>query len=366
MTELPLAAAPARIRPAPGKGVTSVAHVPEAWYVACLSRDLGRKQVIARTVLGLPVVLFRTQGGAVGAFLDRCPHRNVPLSLGEVVGDSLRCVYHGWRFDPSGECREVPCLVGEPGGPARRADAFPVREQDGWIWVYATPGAEPETEPYALPTRGDRRYTTVLDVVEAEGSLHAVAENALDVPHTAFLHKGLFRGVSEPNDISVVVRDWGDRVEAEYIGEPAPKGLAGRILAPGSDGTVQHYDRFFLPCLAQVEYKLGDTSHFVVTSAMTPLEDHKTRLFAAISFRLPLPGLLVRLVLTPIARRIFAQDAVILAQQSKNLRAFGGEQFASTDVDALGQQIRRLLKSAERGAVERHDEPREKRFQMRV
>lgn len=346
--------------------MTSVAKVTDAWYVACLSKELGRVGVLARTVLGLPLVLFRTQAGKVGAFLDRCPHRNVPLSGGSVEGESLRCQYHGWRFDTGGDCVEVPCLVGEPGGPARCAESFPVREQDGWIWVYPSAGSTPATEPYALPTRGDARYTTVLDVVEADGSLHAVAENALDVPHTAFLHRGLFRGVSEPNQIQVVVRDWGDRVEAEYIGEPRPAGLAGRILAPGSDAIVQHFDRFFLPCLAQVEYKLGDTSHFVVTSAMTPLSDHKTRLFAAISFRVPLPSLLVKLVLTPIARRIFAQDAVILARQAENLRRFGGEQFASTDVDALGQQIRRLLKSAERGQIERYDEPREKRFEMRV
>lgn len=366
MSEQPLL--PTRLGPPPGKGVTSVARVAEAWYVACLSSELRAGRAIARALLGQPLVLFRTASGVPGAFLDRCPHRNVPLSLGEVQGEALVCRYHGWRFDPAGTCLEIPCLLGEAAAPARAATAFAVREQDGWVWVYATPGVEPSSEPYALPTRGDRRYTTVLEVEHAAGSLHAVAENALDVPHTAFLHKGLFRGAGEPNQIEVVVRDFGDSVEAEYIGEPPPAGLAARILAPGSKGDlkVEHFDRFFLPCVAQVEYRLGEGSHFVVTTALTPLADFETRLFAAISFRVPLPGWLVSLVLRPVARRIFAQDALILARQTENLRRFGGEQYASSEVDALGQQIRRLLKSAERGEVTRLEPPQERRFEMRV
>jgi nitrite reductase/ring-hydroxylating ferredoxin subunit len=357
---------PARLHAPLTKGVTSVAHVPEAWYVACMSSELKKAKVLARTILGIPCVVFRTRDGAVGALLDRCPHRNVPLSMGEVVQDSLRCPYHGWRFAPDGACLEVPCLDGAAESQGRRADAFPVTEQDGFVWIYAVPGAEPTTRPYTIPCANDRSYTTVRQVVEAEASLHAVAENALDVPHTAFLHKGLFRGGrKEPVRIEVVVRNWGDRVEAQYIGEPRPPGLAGKIVAPGKDTKVEHYDRFFLPCVAQVEYRMGN-SHFIVTSCMTPLEDFRTRLFATISFKVPLPGFLVALILAPVAKMIFHQDAVLLARQTANLRLFGGEQYTSTDVDALGQHILQLLKQAERGTATPTDEPQEKRFDMLV
>ncbi|MGE0709268.1 MAG: Rieske 2Fe-2S domain-containing protein [Planctomycetota bacterium] len=350
------------------KGVTSVARVAEAWYVACLARELRAGKPLARVVLGVPLVLFRGPEGEAGALLDRCPHRNVPLSLGAVVEGSLQCPYHGWRFDRAGSCLEVPCLVGEPGGRGRRADSFPVREQDGLVWVWPVAGAEPQVEPYRIPCVDDPRYTTVRQVVEAEASLHAVAENALDVPHTAYLHRGLFRGGRAPNRIEVCVRNWGDRVEAEYIGEPRPSGLAGRILAPGASEAVQHYDRFILPCVAQVEYRMGNASHFLVTSCMTPLADFRTRLFATISFQvpLPLPGWLVSLILSPVAKWIFHQDAVVLARQTENVRRFGGEQYTSTDVDALGQHILQLLKKAERGQAEPLEEPQLKRFEMLV
>jgi hypothetical protein len=112
---------------------------------------------------------------------------------------------------------------------------------------------------------------------------------------------------------------------------------------------VTHFDRFLLPSIAQVEYRLGDASHVVVTTAMTPVDELRTRLFSAATFRLPVPGWLVRPVLAPIAARILRQDAWILGLQTDNVERFGGERFASTDADVLGPQIARLLRAAERG-----------------
>ena len=74
-----------------------------------------------------------------------------------------------------------------------------------------------------------------------------------------------------------------------------------------------------------------------------------TDLHAAVTFRLRLPPALVKAVVTPVANRIFAQDRAILRAQADNVRRFGGEQFASTELDVLGQHILRLLRRAERG-----------------
>ena len=74
-----------------------MARVSRAWYIACRAGDLGRRP-IRRTILGMPIVLFRGAGGSPGALLDRCPHRNVPLSMGSVEQGLLQCGYHGWRF----------------------------------------------------------------------------------------------------------------------------------------------------------------------------------------------------------------------------------------------------------------------------
>ena len=335
------------------EGRSSVVHLPRFWYVACMSSQLKGSRPLGRTVLGTPMALVRDGAGRVGAVLDRCPHRNVPLSIGKVAGGLLQCAYHGWRFDTSGTCREVPGLCGEPAERrARAVAAFPARERDGFVWVWPDSGSEPADEPFTFPAAGDPAYSTVRRTFTVDAGLHAALENTLDVPHTAFLHGGLFRGGREPVEVEVVVRSGPDRVEAEYIGEPRPPGVAGRLLAPGG-GVVTHFDRFILPSIAQVEYRLptgdGPENHLLVTSAYTPVSDTETRLHAAVTFHLRVPHGLIRVALPPIASMIFAQDARILRHQAANIARFGAEQYASTELDVLGQHILRLLRRAERG-----------------
>lgn len=335
-----------------------------AWYVACLSSELGRKRPLARTVDGARLALFRDGGGRPVALLDRCPHRNVPLSCGRVRAGLLECCYHGWRFDPVGACRMVPGLVdGEPDRGALRASSFPAEEHDGFVWVApeaAAPGpgsGAAEAGPFRFPHVDDPTYATVRRHVTLPAGLHACLENALDVPHTAFLHGGLFRGGRAPVEIEVVVRHTAAGVEAEYLGEPRPEGLIGRILAP-EGGVLTHVDRFLLPSIAQIEYRLG-VNHLVDTVAFTPVSEHQTELYAAITFHLRLPHAPVRAAVTPVVNRILAQDAQVLRRQTENVQAFGGEHFASTELDVLSRHIRRLLRG---GDVE----PGERRIRMRV
>lgn len=339
--------------PPPTKANSSVVAIRDDWYVVAIAEELKDKPLPV-VLLGTPIVVFRS-GAGIGALLDRCPHRNVPLSLGRVRGTRLECGYHGWQFDNAGQCQHIPGLCGgaETNKAARNAPAFAAREADGFIWVYGTPNVEPVRDPFAFPHLGDARYSTIRHVVELEGTMHAAAENALDVPHTAFLHRGLFRSEASRKRIGVEVRRYGDRVEAEYLGEPRPEGVIGRVLAPGG-GVVKHHDRFILPCIAQVEYEIGGSSHVVATTALTPVRDHFTRMFAAVSFKLPFVpnaklGEIAGRALKPLALRIVGQDSVVLRAQTRSVKRFGGEQFASTELDVLGPHILRLLRQAERG-----------------
>lgn len=346
------------------RGHVSVARVLRGWYVAARSEELSDKPLPV-TVWDVPMVLFRGAGGQPTALLDRCPHRNVPLSMGRVVDAQLECGYHGWRFGADGGCRFVPSRVADDAdGRARKVPWFPTREQDGFVWVYPTPEAAPEEEPYRFSLVGAPGYDHSYSMVTAESTLHAAMENALDVPHTAFLHKGLFRSESRGVTITAVVRRGKDRVEAQYLGETRPPGLVARLLSP-SGGEVTHFDRFILPGIAEVEYRLGDENHLLVATAMTPVSDFETRLYAVVSFRLRVPHALVLRALKPLAMQIFRQDAVMLKAQTEVVRRFGGEMFASTEIDVLGRHIWRLLKAAERGEVMK-DEVAEERVELVV
>jgi phenylpropionate dioxygenase-like ring-hydroxylating dioxygenase large terminal subunit len=328
-----------------------IVRLRDRWYAACRSARVGSKPV-AVTVFDTPIVLFRSVSGKVGALLDRCAHRNVPLSLGRVEGERLACRYHGWQYDGDGACRFVPALCGPQEARSRRVAAFPAVEQQGFVWIWPDAERPPVGEPFRLPYVDEPGYRTFRIDYRVEGTLHAVLENMLDVPHTAFLHRGLFRG-GKPNRITAVVRRSASGVEAEYVGEPRPSGLAARVLGigEGADDTVAHFDRFFLPSISQVEYRLGK-SHLIATSALTPESDFVTRFSTVISYRLPLPGPLLRLLFEPVARRILAQDAWIVREQTRAVQRFGEETYVSTAVDVLGSEIWRLLKRAARGEAE--------------
>src|SRR4051795_11057186 len=162
---------------AESNGTFSIARVARAWYVACASRELelGAKP-LARTILNTPLILFRRPDGKPAALLDRCAHRNAPLSLGRTVAGEIECAYHGWRYNDAGVCVKVPGLLGEADKTTRAVPRFQTREQDGFVWLYAEPDAQPCGAPYRLPPVVNG-YTEVRRTVEVESTLYAALEN---------------------------------------------------------------------------------------------------------------------------------------------------------------------------------------------
>jgi len=317
------------------------------WYVVSASRDVESKPK-PFLLNGLPLVTFRDSTGQSVALLDRCAHRNAPLSAGRVIDGNIRCHYHGWEFDGAGTCKAVPGLCGEPDHPGRRVPSFACRDSQGWLWVYSEANVTPGREPYVIPCADQPAYLTIRERLEMPGPLDAVAENALDVPHTAFVHAGLFRKNKDRKPIDVVIRSVDDGVEAQFIGEERPEGVAGRILAP-QGGEVLHWDRFILPCIAQVEYRLSDRSHIVATTALTPRTPTVTDMFATVAVKAPIPNAILRTVFRPVAMRILRQDMKILRRQTEQVARFGAEHFASTEIDVLGLRIKKLLREAASG-----------------
>lgn len=331
----------------------AVPRVLRAWYVICTSAELkaGAKP-LARSLYGTPIAVWRSVSGTPSAMLDRCPHRGVPLTFGTVCGEHLQCGYHGWTFDGAGRCQRVPTLIGESDKQGRQATVYPLREQQGFVWIWADTKTEPDCDPYTFPYADKPGYLTVRHQVRANGSVHAVAENALDVPHTAFLHGGLFRkDTANPNRIKCVLERTDAGVACEYIGEPRPEGLVAWLLAP-SGGIVTHFDRFHMPCITEVEYALGEDSHFVNAAALTPADDYDTILYAVAAIRTRIPSFLIKPVVLPFAMRIFAQDRVVLELQTASAQRFAGSRYASTEVDLIGPHILRLLNRAASGAAD--------------
>jgi phenylpropionate dioxygenase-like ring-hydroxylating dioxygenase large terminal subunit len=129
----------------------------ELWYMAALSASIDRGRMRRQMLLGEPVLLGRLRDGTVFALRDICPHRAAPLSAGKITpSNTVECPYHGWQFKPDGVCSLIPSIVeGQTGLDASRirVSSYPVREQDGLIWIYFPVSSQdaPKSEPPRVP-----------------------------------------------------------------------------------------------------------------------------------------------------------------------------------------------------------------------
>src|SRR5437764_13632923 len=101
------------------------------------SKDLLKDGQPKRTrLLGEDLVAFRDSEGRVGLVGQHCPHRGASLFFGRNEESGLRCVYHGWKFDHSGQCVDVPNEPAESVFKHKvRATAYPCRERAGVVWA---------------------------------------------------------------------------------------------------------------------------------------------------------------------------------------------------------------------------------------
>ena len=159
----------------------------DCWQVAAFAKEVGRS-ILARKFLGEPVILFRTGTGEVVAMEDCCPHRCLPLSMGQLVGDHVRCGYHGMEFDHSGQCVAVPGQDQIP--PKAKARTYPVVQKYNlvWIWMGEPALASEETVP-------DAHWLDDPEWVPSEGyhligaDYRLLNDNLLDLSHETFVHK---------------------------------------------------------------------------------------------------------------------------------------------------------------------------------
>jgi len=168
-------------------------------------------------LLGEPWVLYRVDGSIV-AFADRCPHRRTPLSIGACEAGVLRCAYHGWRFDSSGACIEIPALgAGATLPPAARlSPAAGVVEAHGMVFLAPE---DPIAPLGSIPEAEDPSFEAgELPTLVARASAGLLADNFLDVAHFPFVHAGTF-GAEEAAEVPqyAVARDgWSFTMSYEH------------------------------------------------------------------------------------------------------------------------------------------------------
>ena len=141
-------------------------------------------------LLGEELIAFRTTSGAVGLVQNSCPHRGASLFFGRNEEEGLRCVYHGWKFDVTGACVDMPSEPAESNFKNKvHATAYATRERGGIIWAYMGPREEPPPLPDIeanMLAEGPNQVSVLFRNCNWMQGL----EGEMDTVHAAFLHYG--------------------------------------------------------------------------------------------------------------------------------------------------------------------------------
>lgn len=338
--------------PPGSNGVGAFQRYPrDCWYVAAggvevADRPLGRK------LHGEHVVLYRKADGKPVALSDHCPHRGFRLSESKVIGDSIKCGYHGMVFNELGQCTKMsgPGIVPQ----IMRVKAYPLVERRLYIWIWlgdpekANPSLIPVT-PYEGNDQFDHRFYFPLPF---SGNVQLAQDNLLDSTHVSHLHAGLldnedrteFAAMArevpsvEGNSIKRVIT-MENFVANESIQQlwhvPVGKPLT-RVI------TVTSH----LPCAVNIQNEFFDptegnrvVSQRVTAIGLTPADRNHAYHFTAVSssFRQSDEDVQAQL-------RVLKQDVFAIEQIQKYFEEDGGQAVEITvPSDKLGIISRRLI-----------------------
>lgn len=195
---------------------------PNHWYVVARSTEV-REQPLGITLWHQPIVLYRDDCGIIHALEDRCPHRQVKLSHGRMIGDRLECAYHGWRFGENGECVAVPYLAANQKLPSCKIRSYPVQEKDGFIWLFPGDAQMLHTDnpqklhttslqPMGIPEWDHLNYIATVSQIDCAAHYSYLIENLMDMYH-GHLHQD-YQAWADPV-LQDIYEDEG-RVDAHY------------------------------------------------------------------------------------------------------------------------------------------------------
>jgi phthalate 4,5-dioxygenase len=243
-----------------------------------LSSELPRadSDPVRIMLLGEQLIAFRDTSGRVGLIQNLCPHRGASLFFGRNEENGLRCVYHGWKFDTTGQCVDMPNEPSESNFKQRiKANAYLCEERGGIVWTYLgsreVPPPLPDFEANQLPEE-----ERVLSATSRDCNWLQALEGDIDTSHLAFLHQGATKPENtKPGTFGYyTVKDRAPR----YVAIDTDFGAMYGAYRPAEPG--QRYWRiaqFLFPFYTQIP--TGILGHQILSRAWVPMDDDHTLFF---------------------------------------------------------------------------------------
>lgn len=329
-------------------------HVRNAWYVAAWDHEVDAKP-FARTICGVPLVLYRKLDRGIVALRDACPHRLLPLSMGLREGDSIRCRYHGLKLGSDGVAEEMPIRTDKPNR-GICAEAYPVVERHRFIWVWT--GDKDRADPSLIPDM----WPCSSPGWVFDGGYYPIAcdyrlaiDNLMDLTHETYVHQDSI-GQPELMEAPIETRAEGNSVTVTrwMPGVDAPPFWRGALKR---DGQVDRWQIcHFLPpssviidvgvapvgAGATVENHDQGVRGFVI-DAMTPESATTMHYFwgMARNFDIGDAGFTARFKAQQ--GGVFLEDVAVLEAQQRSIAANPEQKLRAYGIDTGGVRARAVI-----------------------
>lgn len=260
--------------PSRGPDMESLPRYPVSWYRFAASEEITTRP-LSRRMLGRLLVAYRGEGGVAAVLDGRCAHMGAELGQGRVVGDALRCPFHGWEYDARGLCTRIPACGDIPG--FARVRSYPVVERHGSLFFYSG-----STPPVDLPFFRDADPAEFIAakplVIEYDAPWFMVVGNAFDVQHFRVVHDRML--LDEP--VSDQPHPFARRIR--YRAKVVGKSLGDRITRrlAGDEVAVEQTVWFGNLLTTHARFTRGES---FIYFAVEPREDGGTHLEAIVMCR---------------------------------------------------------------------------------
>jgi phenylpropionate dioxygenase-like ring-hydroxylating dioxygenase large terminal subunit len=296
-----------------------LSFVEDIWYFAAFAPEVKAGKMRRVVIAGHPVNLGRTKDGKVFALRDICPHRAAPLSAGAILGDTVECPYHGWKFGAhDGQCTEIPSMCSDQKDPAGgiKVRSYPVREQGSLIWLYLARDkkfkGKPPIDPPAFSVTHLKPRLIERMVLNCHVD-HAVV-GLMDPAHGPFVHQQWWWRSKKSMHEKAKKFEPRTRGFAMVPHAPSSNSLAYKILG----GQPVTEISFRLPGVRTEEIKIGDKTLLSFT-AVTPIEENKTEITQAFFTDKTLVKVLSPLM-RPFVKAFLHQDGNMVDLQQTGLK----------------------------------------------
>jgi phenylpropionate dioxygenase-like ring-hydroxylating dioxygenase large terminal subunit len=245
------------------------------WHVVAFSKELKTGKSVKKIIYGIPILIWKDNANKLSAVADVCSHKRSPLSIADFDKNEIICPYHGWKYNQKGALIDIPSSPHLDVSKLKcNLQAFTVREQDGFIWIYLDTQNVPKNEPIPLKSLENWGNWNIQAPFETNEEL--LIENFMDATHTAYIHEGIIRGLGEKVKHNIKVNTNEEGVLVEFA-ETTEKIALGLNFILGNDLKVRHTDAFMFPNLVKVDYYINAQSYHQIGFAIFSKKSFATR-----------------------------------------------------------------------------------------